>query len=244
MVTKRKSPRHKPAFNNSINLKPRAYTALVLTQSTQFQNLQIFDHPLIHHKLSLARNQVTPPDQFRRLLNEIAGLMVYEVSRNFTTASYTVQTPLEPAQGKRLSQPVTLVPILRAGLGMTDGILRLFPEARVGHIGIQRDENTKLPVHYYSHFPQDIAAGPAIIVDPMLATGGSAVHAADHLCKLGCAKIQMICLVAAPIGVQKMLSAHPNITIYTAALDRELDQNAYIRPGLGDAGDRVFGTPA
>lgn len=244
MVTKRKSPRHKPAFNNSINLKPRAYTALVLTQSTQFQNLQIFDHPLIHHKLSLARNQVTPPDQFRRLLNEIAGLMVYEVSRNFTTASYTVQTPLEPAQGKRLSQPVTLVPILRAGLGMTDGILRLFPEARVGHIGIQRDENTKLPVHYYSHFPQDIAAGPAIIVDPMLATGGSAVHAADHLCKLGCAKIQMICLVAAPIGVQKMLAAHPNITIYTAALDRELDQNAYIRPGLGDAGDRVFGTPA
>lgn len=244
MVTKRKSPRHKPAFNNLINLKPRAYTALVLTQSTQFQNLQIFDHPLIHHKLSLARNQVTPPDQFRRLLNEIAGLMVYEVSRNFTTASYTVQTPLEPAQGKRLSQPVTLVPILRAGLGMTDGILRLFPEARVGHIGIQRDENTKLPVHYYSHFPQDIAAGPAIIVDPMLATGGSAVHAADHLCKLGCAKIQMICLVAAPIGVQKMLAAHPNITIYTAALDRELDQNAYIRPGLGDAGDRVFGTPA
>ena len=244
MVTKRKSPRHKPAFNNSINLKPRAYTALVLTQSTQFQNLQIFDHPLIHHKLSLARNQVTPPDQFRRLLNEIAGLMVYEVSRNFTTASYTVQTPLEPAQGKRLSQPVTLVPILRAGLGMTDGILRLFPEARVGHIGIQRDENTKLPVHYYSHFPQDIAAGPAIIVDPMLATGGSAVHAADHLCKLGCTKIQMICLVAAPIGVQKMLTAHPNITIYTAALDRELDQNAYIRPGLGDAGDRVFGTPA
>ena len=244
MVTKRKSPRHKPAFNNSINLKPRAYTALVLTQSTQFQNLQIFDHPLIHHKLSLARNQITPPDQFRRLLNEIAGLMVYEVSRNFTTASYTVQTPLEPAQGKRLSQPVTLVPILRAGLGMTDGILRLFPEARVGHIGIQRDEHTKLPVHYYSHFPQDIAAGPAIIVDPMLATGGSAVHAADHLCKLGCTKIQMICLVAAPIGVQKMLAAHPNITIYTAALDRELDQNAYIRPGLGDAGDRVFGTPA
>ena len=244
MVTKRKSPRHKPAFNNSINLKPRAYTALVLTQSTQFQNLQIFDHPLIHHKLSLARNQVTPPDQFRRLLNEIAGLMVYEVSRNFTTASYTVQTPLEPAQGKRLSQPVTLVPILRAGLGMTDGILRLFPEARVGHIGIQRDEHTKLPVHYYSHFPQDIAAGSAIIVDPMLATGGSAVHAADHLCKLGCTKIQMICLVAAPIGVQKMLAAHPNITIYTAALDRELDQNAYIRPGLGDAGDRVFGTPA
>ena len=244
MVTKRKSPRHKPAFNNSINLKPRAYTALVLTQSTQFQNLQIFDHPLIHHKLSLARNQVTPPDQFRRLLNEIAGLMVYEVSRNFTTASYTVQTPLEPAQGKRLSQPVTLVPILRAGLGMTDGILRLFPEARVGHIGIQRDEHTKLPVHYYSHFPQDIAAGSAIIVDPMLATGGSAVHAADHLCKLGCIKIQMICLVAAPIGVQKMLAAHPNITIYTAALDRELDQNAYIRPGLGDAGDRVFGTPA
>ena len=244
MATKRKSPQRKPAFNNSINLESRAYTAHVLTQSPQFQNLQIFDHPLIHHKLSLARNQVTPPDQFRRLLNEIAGLMVYEVSRNFTTASYTVQTPLEPAQGKRLSQPVTLVPILRAGLGMTDGILRLFPEARVGHIGIQRDEHTKLPVHYYSHFPQDIAAGSAIIVDPMLATGGSAVHAADHLCKLGCTKIQMICLVAAPIGVQKMLAAHPNITIYTAALDRELDQNAYIRPGLGDAGDRVFGTPA
>ena len=225
-------------------IKFHAYTPHVLTQSTQFKNLQIFDHPLIHHKLSLARNQITPPDQFRRLLNEIAGLMVYEVSRNFTTASYTVQTPLEPAQGKRLSQPVTLVPILRAGLGMTDGILRLFPEARVGHIGIQRDEHTKLPVHYYSHFPQDISAGPVIIVDPMLATGGSAVHAADHLCKLGCSKIQMICLVAAPVGVEKMLSSHPNITIYTAALDRELDQNAYIRPGLGDAGDRVFGTPA
>ncbi|MCE9619781.1 MAG: uracil phosphoribosyltransferase [Planctomycetes bacterium] len=216
----------------------------MLTPSKQFTNLRVFEHPLIQHKLSLARNHITPPEHFRRLLNEIAGLMVYEVSRQFLTTTYTVQTPLEPAQGKRLLQPVTLVPILRAGLGMTDGILRLFPEARVGHIGIQRDENTKLPIHYYSHFPQDISAGPVIIVDPMLATGGSAVHAADHLRKLGCDNIQMICLVAAPIGVEKMLSTHPNIPIFTAALDRELDQSAFIRPGLGDAGDRVFGTPA
>ncbi len=216
----------------------------MLVPSTLFANLRIFDHPLIHHKLSLARNRVTPPEHFRRLLNEIAGLMVYEVSRNFLTSSYTVQTPLEPAPGKRLLQPVTLVPILRAGLGMTDGILRLFPEARVGHIGIQRDETTKQPIHYYSHFPQDIAAGPVIIVDPMLATGGSAVHAANHLRRLGCEHIQMICLVAAPTGVDKMRVTHPEVSIFTAALDRELDENAFIRPGLGDAGDRVFGTPS
>lgn len=202
----------------------------------------MFEHALIQHKLTLLRDARTNSEDFRALLNEIAGLMVFEVSRNFPTRALTVQTPLESCEGRTLSRPVTLAPILRAGLGMTDGILRLFPEARVGHIGIQRDEQSHAPINYYTRFPKDVADGPVLVVDPMLATGGSAVHAIDHLNRLGCRDLQMVCLVAAPEGVKRLLDRHPEVPVFAAALDRQLDENAYIRPGLGDAGDRIFGT--
>lgn len=208
----------------------------------RFDNLRVFDHPLIQHKLTIVRDRATPPAEFRRLLNEIAGLMTYEVSRRFDTRPTEVQTPLETAQGRALSRPVTLVPILRAGLSMTDGVMALFPEARVGHIGIRRDESTHRPVTYYARLPADVAAGYAIVIDPMLATGGSACAAIHYLKEAGCRDVQMICLVAAPEGVQRVQQEHPDVMVYACALDRQLDQNAYIRPGLGDAGDRVFGT--
>ena len=212
------------------------------THSDAFTGLRIFDHPLIQHKLSIVRDRATGPADFRRLLNEIAGLMTYEVSRRFDTRPVRVATPLEETECRQLSRPVTLVPILRAGLSMTDGVLQLFPEARVGHIGIRRDESTRRPVFYYANLPHDVRDGYAIVIDPMLATGGSACAAIRYVKDAGCRDIQMICLVAAPAGVQRVHDEHPDVMIHCAALDRELDGNAYIRPGLGDAGDRVFGT--
>ena len=212
------------------------------THSDAFANLRVFDHPLIQHKLTIARDRRTPPGDFRRLLNEIAGLMTYEVSRRFDVRPLEVETPLERMQGQQLSRPVTLVPILRAGLSMTDGVMQLFPEARVGHIGIRRDEATHRPVFYYAKLPHDVREGYAIVIDPMLATGGSACAAIRYLKDAGCRDIQMICLVAAPEGVRRVHDEHPDVMVYAASLDRELDGSAYIRPGLGDAGDRVFGT--
>ena len=212
------------------------------TQNSAFPNLRVFDHPLIQHKLAVARDRRTPPADFRRLLNEIAGLMTYEVSRRFETRGTEVETPLETAHGHQLARPVTLVPVLRAGLIMTDAVMQLFPEARVGHIGIRRDEATRRPVFYYARLPADVRDGYAIVVDPMLATGGSACAAISYLKEAGCRDIQMVCLVAVPEGVQRVLAEHPEVMIYAAALDRCLDANAFIRPGLGDAGDRVFGT--
>jgi uracil phosphoribosyltransferase len=212
------------------------------THSDSFANLRVFDHPLIQHKLTIARDRRTPPGDFRRLLNEIAGLMTYEVSRRFDVRGVEVETPLERMEGRQLSRPVTLVPILRAGLSMTDGVMQLFPEARVGHIGIRRDEATHRPVFYYAKLPHDVRDGYSIVIDPMLATGGSACAAIRYLKDAGCRDIQMICLVAAPEGVRRVHDEHPDIMVHAASLDRELDGNAYIRPGLGDAGDRVFGT--
>lgn len=212
------------------------------THRAEFANLRVFDHPLIQHKLTIARERTTSPAEFRRLLNEIAGLMTYEVSRRFETSPHAVHTPLERTEGRALSRPVTLVPILRAGLSMTDGVMALFPEARVGHIGIRRDEATHRPVTYYARLPSDVAQGYAIVIDPMLATGGSACAAIRYLKDAGCRDIQMICLVAAPEGVRRVLGEHHDVMLHACALDRELDANAYIRPGLGDAGDRVFGT--
>lgn len=208
----------------------------------QYENLRTFDHPLIQNKLTRARDRRTGAASFRRLLNEIAGLMTFEVSRHFEAELEAIETPLEATTGLRLSQPVTLVPILRAGIGMTDGILSVMPEARVGHIGVYRDEESLQPVSYYGKFPADVARSHVLLVDPMLATGGSAVFAADHLKELGCTDIRMICLVAAPEGVQAMFDRHPEVLIFAAALDRQLDERGYIRPGLGDAGDRIFGT--
>lgn len=207
-----------------------------------FENLRIFEHPLIQQKLARARDRRTPPMEFRRLLNEIASLMTFEVSRSFATREVPIDTPMENTTGIVLSHPVTLVPILRAGIGMTEGILSLIPEARVAHVGIYRDEQSLLPVSYYAKYPKDIADGPVLVVDPMLATGGSASHAVAELKIRNCKDIKLICLVAAPEGVQRMLDTHPDVKVYAAALDRQLNERGYILPGLGDAGDRIFGT--
>ena len=207
-----------------------------------FENLRLFEHPLIQQKLTRARDMRTPSMEFRYLLNEIAGLMTFEISRSFPTREVSVRTPLEQTTGTSLSQPVTLVPILRAGIGMTEGILALIPEARVAHVGIYRDENSLLPVSYYAKYPPDIAEGPVLLIDPMLATGGSACHAVAELKTRNCKDIKLICLVCAPEGVKRMLDAHPDVVVYAAALDRELNNKGYILPGLGDAGDRIFGT--
>jgi uracil phosphoribosyltransferase len=212
------------------------------SRHADFSNLRVFQHPLIHLKLTRARDCRTPPMDFRRLLNEIAGLMTYEVSRRFPTRPVTVATPLEETAGQVLAKPVTLVPILRAGIGMTDGILSVMPEARVGHMGIYRDELSLQPVAYYAKFPADMADGPVLLIDPMLATGGSACHAAAELKRRGCRDISLICLVCAPEGVRRMLESHPEVTVYAAAIDRQLNERGFILPGLGDAGDRIFGT--
>jgi uracil phosphoribosyltransferase len=213
------------------------------TQNIEHPNLWVFDHPVIQDKLTIIRDQNTKHAMFRRLLNEIAGLMFFQLSRSYKTKPVDVATPVEQTQGQQLASPITLVPILRAGIGMTDGILTMVPEARMGHIGVYRDEETKLPVPYYCKLPSDIASGPVLLIDPMLATGGSASYAANILLEeFGCTDIQMVCLVAAPEGVLKMQKDHPALSIYTAALDRCLNDDGYILPGLGDAGDRIFGT--
>jgi uracil phosphoribosyltransferase len=198
---------------------------------------------VIQDKLTTIRNNKTHHSEFRRLLNEIAGLMFFQISRKYKTNPIDVQTPLELTSGQQLSSPITLVPILRAGVGMTDGILSMIPEARVGHIGVYRDETTKEPVPYYCKIPVDTSRGPVLLIDPMLATGGSASYAATILREEhGCTDMQMVCLVVAPEGVDRMQNDHPDLHIYTASLDRCLNENGYICPGLGDAGDRIFGT--
>lgn len=207
-----------------------------------FPNLLIHKHPLIDHKLRILRDHETSSQTFRRILGEIAGLMTYEALRELPTDERSVETPLATAPGRKLARPITIVPILRAGLGMTDGVLALVPEARVGHIGVQRNEKTLRPIEYYEKLPPDIAEGSVLVVDPMLATGGSAAYATDYLRKRGCSRIRFLCLVAAPEGVAKMAEKHPEVMIHTAALDERLDENGYITPGLGDAGDRAFGT--
>lgn len=212
------------------------------TRRPDFPNVKVFDHPLIRHKLTQLRDRTTQTADFRRHLNEIAGLMTYEVCRELTTEEIQVETPIAIARGHRLREKVTLVPILRAGIGMCDGILSLFPEARVGHIGIYRDERTATPVEYYRKLPRDVAEGPVFIVDPMLATGGSAAKAVADLRSLGCRSVEMICLVAAPEGLARMASADPELVVNAAAIDERLNERKFIIPGLGDAGDRIFGT--
>jgi uracil phosphoribosyltransferase len=202
----------------------------------------VFNHPLIQEKLTRLRDRDTPMEAFRKLLNEIAGLMTFEVTRSLPVKKVQVQTPLEETTGARLAAPVTLVPILRAGIGMTDGILSLIPEARVGHIGVYRNEKTLEPVSYYAKFPPDIAQGPVLLIDPMLATGGSASFAISTLKARSCQDIKHICLVCAPQGIERLAADHPDVTIYAAAVDRGLDSRGFIHPGLGDAGDRIFGT--
>lgn len=202
----------------------------------------VFDHPLIQHKLSWLRDSTTSHRPFRALLYQLAGLMVYEVTRSLPVREVDVETPMETTRAKRLSAKVTVVPILRAGLCMAEGVLEMMPEARVGHLGMARDERTLQPVVYLRKLPKDLDAGPVILVDPMLATGGSASAAIRLLREAGAKDLRLICLVAAPEGVARIRADHPDVTVYTAALDRGLDERGYIRPGLGDAGDRMYGT--
>lgn len=208
----------------------------------QFPNVIIFDHPLIQHKLAFLRDISTSHRPFRALLYQIAGLMVFEATRHFPTREIQVQTPMERTLGRRLAGLVTVVPVLRAGLGMAEGVLEVMPEARVGHLGIVRDESTLQPTTYLKRLPRDLNAGPCLLVDPMLATGGSAAAAIRILREAGATDLRMICLVAAPEGIRRVTEADPSLIIYAAAIDRELNERGYILPGLGDAGDRLYGT--
>ena len=204
---------------------------------------QVISHPLIQHKLSILRREDTSTKDFRELVNEIAMLMGYEVSRDLPLEEVEIQTPIIKTVQKQLSgKKLAIVPILRAGIGMVDGFLSLVPAAKVGHIVMYRDEETLEPVEYLVKLPEDIDQRQIFVMDPMLATGGSAILAVDSLKKRGAANIKFVCLVAAPEGVKKLQDAHPDIDIYTASLDERLNENGYIVPGLGDAGDRLFGT--
>jgi uracil phosphoribosyltransferase len=202
----------------------------------------VIEHPVIQTKLTELRDHATESRKFRALLNEIASLMVYEVTRDWPTRPRPIQTPLEPMTGHVLARPITLVPILRAGLGMADGVLRLLPDARLGHLGVRRDEETLLPIAYYQKLPPDIADTEVLLIDPMLATGGSGAAAVSFLKQAGVASMRFVCLVAAPEGIAALHAQHPEIPIYCAAIDRQLNEKGYILPGLGDAGDRLFGT--
>lgn len=205
--------------------------------------LHVIDHPLIQHKLTIMRQIQTGPKDFRELLNEITMLMGYEITRDFPLAECEIETPIAKMMGKTIDgKKVAIVPILRAGLGMVDGLLSLLPVAKVGHIGLYRDPDTHKPVVYYCKLPVDIEERTVIIVDPMLATGGSASDAIAMLKEKGVTNIRLMCLVGAPEGVKKVQTEHPDVDIYIAALDEKLNEHCYIVPGLGDAGDRLFGT--
>ena len=205
--------------------------------------LHIIDHPLVQHKLTIMRRQGTSSKDFRELLDEIAMLIGYEITRDLPLEEIEIETPVSRTKAKRIAgKKLAIVPILRAGLGMVDGLLSLVPVARVGHIGMYRDPETHMPHEYYCKLPPDITNRLTIVVDPMLATGGSASDAIRMLKAKGCKQIKLMCLVAAPEGVAKMQADHPDVDIYTASLDERLNDHAYIVPGLGDAGDRLFGT--
>ncbi|OJG24857.1 uracil phosphoribosyltransferase [Enterococcus columbae DSM 7374 = ATCC 51263] len=204
---------------------------------------KVIDHPLIQHKLTMIRDKNCGTKVFREVVNEIAMLMAYEVSRDMPLEETVIETPICKTTQKTLSgKKVAIVPILRAGIGMVDGILELIPAAKVGHVGLYRDEETLEPHEYFMKLPEDIDSRQLFVVDPMLATGGSAIMAIDSLKKRGASNIRFVCLVAAPEGVKALQEAHPDIDIYTASLDEKLNENGYIVPGLGDAGDRLFGT--
>ncbi len=205
--------------------------------------LHIINHPMVQHKLSIMRNKETGPKDFRQLLKEISLLMGYEVTRDIPLDPIEIETPICKMTARQVSgRKLAIVPILRAGLGMVDGLLELVPVARVGHIGLYRNEETHEPVVYYSKLPEDIDTRMVIVTDPMLATGGSASDALTMLKKKGCTNIRLMCLVGVPEGIERVQRDHPDIDIYLAAVDDHLNENAYIVPGLGDAGDRIFGT--
>ena len=205
--------------------------------------VHVLEHPLIQHKLAILRNKDTGVKEFRELVSEISGLMCYEATRNLPTEEVEVQTPVAVAKCKVLAgKKLAIVPVLRAGLGMVDAMVDLIPSAKIGHIGLYRDPQTHLPVEYYCKLPEDVDKREVFLVDPMLATGGSAVAAIDFLKKRGCKNIIMMNIIGCPEGVAAVQKAHPDVDIYIAALDEKLNEHAYIIPGLGDAGDRIFGT--
>lgn len=203
----------------------------------------VFDHPLIQHKVSLIRRKDTGTKEFRALVDEVAGLMAFEITRDLPLQEVEIQTPVATAKAKVIAgKKLGIVPILRAGLGMVDGFLQLVPAAKVGHVGLYRDPETLKPVEYYVKLPTDVEERDFIVIDPMLATGGSAVEAINSLKTRGAKNIKFMCLIAAPEGVEVLQKAHPDVDIYIAALDEKLNDHGYIVPGLGDAGDRLFGT--
>ena len=205
--------------------------------------VHVYDHPLIQHKLSIIRDKTTGVKEFRELVSEIASLMCYEATRDLQTEVIDVETPIGPAKARHLSgKKLAVVPILRAGLGMVDGILKLVPSAKVGHIGLFRDPETLDPVKYYCKMPNDIANRDVLVLDPMLATGGSASAAITFIKEYGCRHIKLMNLIGAPEGIARIQQDHPDVDIYIAAVDEKLNDHGYIVPGLGDAGDRIFGT--
>ncbi|WP_028400659.1 uracil phosphoribosyltransferase [Ectobacillus panaciterrae] len=205
--------------------------------------LYVFDHPLIQHKLTYIRDKNTGTKEFRELVDEVASLMAFEITRDLPLEEIEIETPVSMAKTKVIAgKKLGIIPILRAGLGMVDGILKLIPAAKVGHVGLYRDPETLQPVEYYVKLPTDVEERDFIVVDPMLATGGSAVEAINSLKKRGAKNIKLMCLCAAPEGVEAVQKAHPDVDIYLAALDEKLNDHGYIVPGLGDAGDRLFGT--
>ena len=208
-----------------------------------YPNITIFDHPLISHKLAILRQEMTGSKQFRELVNEIAMLMGYEAMRDLPTETVKIKTPLKEANVKMLSgKKLAFVPILRAGLGMLDGVLALVPSAKIGHIGLYRDHETLQPKEYYCKLPEDIQNRQVILLDPMLATGGSGSAAIDFIKQRGCTNIKFMAILAAPEGLQRISADHPDVQVYCAAVDERLNENGYILPGVGDAGDRLFGT--
>jgi uracil phosphoribosyltransferase len=205
------------------------------------KNVTVIKHPLVLHNLTRLRNKRTGSQEFRRVLSEIAALMLYEATRSFAVVPVSVTTPLARTSGVRLKREVVLVPVLRAGLGMLDSILQLIPHARVGFIGLKREESTLRATSYHKSLPPDLSRFEVVLIDPMLATGGSAVAAMDLLAELGARYVRMVNLVAAPEGIRRVHARYPDLPIFTAAIDQKLNQKGYILPGLGDAGDRLFG---
>lgn len=209
----------------------------------KFENVFVFDHPLIKHKIAILRDKKTGMKEFRELIEEITTIMTYESTRDIKLEKVTVETPLEKTEQYKVpEESVAIVPILRAGLGMVNGVHKVFPTARVGHIGMYRNEETLQPQEYYCKLPDGIDKKTVFLVDPMLATGGSACDALDVLKKRGCKNIKFMAVIGVPEGVEKVAKAHPDVQVYVSTLDRQLNENGYILPGLGDAGDRLFGT--
>lgn len=236
-------------FSLNRKLNPRLFLCKIYENAyekkgaTDMSKVYVFDHPLIQHKLTYIRDKHTGTKEFRELVEEVATLMAFEITRDLPLQEVEIGTPVSKARAKVIAgKKLGIIPILRAGIGMVDGILKLIPAAKVGHIGLYRDPETLKPVEYYVKLPTDVEERDFIVVDPMLATGGSAVEAIHALKKRGAKNIKFMCLIAAPEGVEAVQQAHPDVDIYIAALDEKLNDHGYIVPGLGDAGDRLFGT--